>query len=270
MTHDMPGTCGEHELLVGYLYDELEPDERARFTSHLDSCAECRTALEEMRGVRSQLATWTLPVNAGIGAGAAGLITKSDADPVLHHSRPWWAPGALAAAAVILLAVAAAVANLEITYGRDGISVRTGWSRQSAPQAAAARAASSTPSGGAAVAQGASAEDLAALEKRLRTEFRALAASDSAASRVVTSKGTQTGMSNAELLQRVQALIDQSETKQRRELALRVAQVIRDFDTQRQTDLVRIQQGLAQIEGNNAADRQLLNYVVRASQRQDR
>lgn len=77
-------------------------------------------------------------------------------------------------------------------------------------------------------------------------------------------------MSNAEVLQRVQALIDQSETKQRRELALRVAQVIRDFDTQRQTDLVRIQQGLAQIEGNNAADRQLLNYVVRASQRQDR
>ncbi len=269
MTHDMPGTCGEHELLVGYLYDELEPDERARFTAHVNSCAECRTALEEMRGVRSQLATWTLPANAGIGAGAAGLMTGGDADPVVHRARPWWAPGALAAAAVILLAVAAAVANLEITYGRDGISVRTGWSRQSVPQAAATRDASSTPSGGGAVAQGASAEDLAALEKRLRTEFRALAASDSAASRVVPSKGTQT-MSNAEVLQRVQALIDQSETKQRRELALRVAQVIRDFDTQRQTDLVRIQQGLAQIEGNNAADRQLLNYVVRASQRQDR
>ncbi len=269
MTHDMPGTCGEHELLVGYLYDELEPDERARFTAHLDSCAECRTALEEMRGVRSQLATWTLPANAGIGAGGAGLIAGGDADRV-HRARPWWAPGALAAAAVILLAVAAAVANLEITYGRDGISIRTGWSRQSVPQAAATRGASSTPSGGAAAAQAASAEDLAALEKRLRTEFLALAASEPAAPRVVTSKGTQAGMSNAELLQRVQALIDQSETKQRRELALRVAQVIRDFDTQRQTDLVRIQQGLAQIEGNNAADRQLLNYVVRASQRQDR
>lgn len=271
MTHDTLGTCGEQESLVDYLYDELEPAERARFTSHLDSCTECRTALEEMRGVRAQLATWTLPSTAGIGAGTAGLTVFGSSGT--RRARPWWAPGALAAAAVILLAVGAAIANLEITYGRDGIAVRTGWSREVVPPArqAAAVAPSPTPVQEAAP-RPVSADDLAALEKRLRTEFQALAVTETAAhARLASDRGTQgRAVSNDELLQRVQALIDQSETRQRRELALRVAQVIRDFDTQRQTDLVRIQQGLAQIEGTTAADRQLLNYVVRASQRQER
>jgi hypothetical protein len=266
MTHDTLGMCGEQETLVAYLYDELESGERARFKAHLDSCHECQTALDGMRGVRAQLSTWTVP---GMPDAPASVRVAAG----LPRARPWWAPGALAAAAVILLAVAAAVANLEITYGREGVSVRTGWSPRVAPQAteAATRSAPSTRAGGAAAAQTVSADDLSTLETRLRTEFRALAASQSASVRVASAKGVQAqGISNAELLQRVQELIDQSETRQRRELALRVAQVMRDFDTQRTTDLVRIQQGIAQIEGSTAADRQLLNYVVRASQRQDK
>ena len=271
MTHDTLGMSGEHEGLVGYLYDELEPDQRVRFESHLADCEECRTAVEAMRGVRAQLAAWTLPASAGIGAGAAAAADlAAHAAGRWNRSRPWWAPGAFAAAAVILLAAAAAIANLEITYGREGVSVRTGWSR-GAPQATAAAAAPSTPERAAAQARAVSAEDLVALERRLRTEFQAVAVSQSAAARLASEKGTHApAASTAELLQRVQELIEQSETRQRRELAFRVAQVIRDFDTQRQTDLVRIQQGLAQIEGTTAADRQLLNYVVRASQRQDR
>ncbi len=266
MTKDVLNTCGEQEALVGYLYDELEPGERARFEAHLGSCVECQAALDEMRGVRAQLATWTLP--EGAGAGSAGRRTGA------HVSRrPWWAPGALAAAAVILLAVGAAIANLEITYGREGVSVRTGWSRHPATQATAT-ALPSTPAGAPAVTaqpQAISAGDLAALEKRLRTEFQALSATHSDRVRLSSAKGASAqAVSGDQLLRRVQDLIEQSETRQRRELALRVAQVVRDFDAQRQTDLVRIQQGLGQIEGTTAADRQLLNYLVRASQRQDR
>lgn len=270
MTESTLNTCGEQDNLVSYLYDELVPAERARYEEHLSACVECRGALDAMCDVRAQLATWQLPEAAGSGAGTGGLLLASGY-AIARTTRPWWAPGALAAAAVILLAVGAAIANLEITYGRDGISIRTGWSQ--AP-AAVQTVASGTPSQSAGAgdvqAQTVSADDLAVLEKRLRTEFQALATSTSGSARAALpgNTGASSAAANAQLVRRVQDLIEQSEARQRRELALRVAQVVRDFDVQRQTDLVRIQQGLGQIEGSTAADRQLLNYLVRVSQRQ--
>ena len=268
MSEPTLNTCGEQEHLVSYLYDELEPAARARVDEHLSSCAECRAALEGMRDTRAHLATWQLPEGAGVGTG--WKVEAGTASVRTHTSaRPWWAPGAVAAAAVVLLAVAAAIANLEITYGRDGISVRTGWSREPAGAQTADAVRPSQSPGAAATRQAVSTQDLAALEQRLRTEFRALSASAAASTRAGTPPSqTGTAGASAQLLQRVQDLIDQSEARQRRELAMRVAQVVRDFDTQRQTDLVRIQQGLGQIEGSTAADRQLLNYLVRVSQRQ--
>lgn len=272
MTDSTTNTCGEQLRLVEYLYDELEPLARARYEEHLSICSECRTALAELHEVRAELGTWQLPADAGAGTGrvesiAGGLETGDFRSA--RHPRPWWASGALAAAAVILLAVAAAIANLEITYGRDGISIRTGWSRTPAVAGQTAAAASpSQPSGGSHVeAQAVSVEDLAALEKRLRTEFQALAVNPTAPARA-SAPAAVGPASNAQILQRVRDLVDESEARQRRELALRVAQVVRDFDAQRQTDLVRIQQGLGQIEGSTAADRQVLNYLVRVSQRQ--
>jgi hypothetical protein len=74
------------------------------------------------------------------------------------------------------------------------------------------------------------------------------------------------------LLSQVRSLVDESERRQQRELALRLAQVVQDFDAQRRTDLVRIEQGFGQIEsltGQEAArQREITNYLVRASQRQ--
>jgi anti-sigma factor ChrR (cupin superfamily) len=270
MTEPTPNTCSEQDALVSYLYGELEPSARARYDEHLAACAECRVALEGMREVRAQLATWQLPEEAGAGAGGSWLdVGGLEPGRTGRSARPWWAPGALAAAAVLLLAVGAGIANLEIRYGRDGVSIRTGWSRPPAGGQTTAAAAPSQLSEARSV-QTVSSEDLAALEKRLRTEFRALAATSPAPARAASASVATQGSasSNAQVLERVQALIDQSEARQRRELAYRVAQVVRDFDTQRQTDLVRIQQGLGQIEGSTAADRQLLNYLVRVSQRQ--
>ncbi|MBI2222628.1 MAG: zf-HC2 domain-containing protein [Acidobacteria bacterium] len=253
-------TCGEPEALVEYLYGEIDADTRTRLDTHLVSCAECRETLDGLRGTRAELAAWSVPERP-LGFALAG------ADTGRPGARPWWSSGALAAAAVILLAVAAAIANLEITYGSDGVTLRTGWSRTPEGQTAAPRA-TSVPAGAPAreatpVSAGAAPwrADLGELERRLRTEFRSAAAPSSA-------RAASPGPDAARLLQQVQDLIEQSELRQRRELALRMAQVVRDFDTQRQTDLVRIQQGIGQIEGNTAADRQLLNYLVRASQRQ--
>jgi hypothetical protein len=75
---------------------------------------------------------------------------------------------------------------------------------------------------------------------------------------------------NAQILAQVRALIDESEQRQQRELALRTAQVVRDFDLQRRVDLAQIQRNFGQIEGVTGAEvreqREMLNYLLRVSE----
>jgi hypothetical protein len=61
-------------------------------------------------------------------------------------------------------------------------------------------------------------------------------------------------MSDAEILREVRKIIAESETKQQRELALRVLQVVRDVDAARAGDLARIERGLRQIQGLTDAE----------------
>jgi hypothetical protein len=72
------------------------------------------------------------------------------------------------------------------------------------------------------------------------------------------------------LLARVRTLIEESEQRQQRELALRTAQVVRDFDSQRRVDLAQIQRNFGQIEGLTGAEareqREMLNYLMRVSE----
>ncbi len=64
----------------------------------------------------------------------------------------------------------------------------------------------------------------------------------------------------------------QFERKQQRELALRVAGVVRDVESQRRGDLVKIDRSLGEIQSNTGVEvmrqRELLNYLVRVSQKQ--
>ena len=55
-------------------------------------------------------------------------------------------------------------------------------------------------------------------------------------------------------MRRVEALITASEERQQRELVLRTVQLVRDFDLQRQGDLVKIQQALGQFQGTTNAE----------------
>jgi len=112
----------------------------------------------------------------------------------------------------------------------------------------------------------ASAATLDALEQRLRDEIaqmRTPGPSPAAA----RASGT-----DGQLLARVRALIDESEQRQQRELALRTAQIVREFDSQRRVDLEQIQRNFGQIEGLAGAEvreqRQMLNYLMRVSQPQ--
>jgi hypothetical protein len=73
-------------------------------------------------------------------------------------------------------------------------------------------------------------------------------------------------MTDDALVERVQGLVDESEQRQQRELAFRFAQLLRETEVQRQTDLLRIDQQLGQLQGFTEAEvvqhRELMDYLV--------
>jgi hypothetical protein len=256
-----------HEQLLDYLYDELPADARAALEAHLDECDECRAELAALGNTRLALGTWS-PPDLALGF----TIVRKDV-PVprlgLRSFRPAWG---LAAAAVLVLAVAAAISNVEVRYDRDGVIVRTGWGRETAAAPASASVAAGT-----AVPAAAAAEDwpsrLRALDARLKQveqsrERRVGAANVDDAADEDPNRAPR--MSDAELLRAVRKIIAESETRQQRELALRVTQVIRDFDATRAGDLARVEQGLRQMQGLTDAElirqSRQLNLLMRVGQ----
>ena len=177
---------------------------------------------------------------------------------------PVWAQ---VAAAVLCLGVGAGLANLNVRYDHDGVSIRTGWLTPAAPavnagvvQNAKTGVAKDVGSSDAAPWRA----DLAALERQLRSELQPAGAAAPAA--VTLARSTQPSLSDAELLKRVRALVDESERRQNRELALRVGEMVRDVHTQRQADLRKIDESLAYVLDHTglavAKQQQTLNYLV--------
>ena len=74
----------------------------------------------------------------------------------------------------------------------------------------------------------------------------------------------------AEILRKVRALIDETERRQQRELALRLAQAITDMNAQRQADLRRVDLTLNRVENNLGVEvmknRQSMQYLMRVRQ----
>lgn len=244
------------EALVEYIYEELSPADRQAFEAHLRGCARCRAEAAALARTRQHLRTWAPPepdFAFHIVRGAA----RAAAPERRWYSRP--ALG-LAAAAVLVLAAASAMANLEVKYGADGLTVRTGWNHAPEP----ARAAAATPVSLPNVADDPVVRELTQrlgeLESSVAARATAVGASAPAGPR----------MSDAELLREVRKILAESEARQQRELALRMTQLIRDVDTTRRADLMRIQQGLVQTQGLTDAEvlrqRQMLEHLYRVTQ----
>lgn len=264
--------CQDKEQLISYLYEEGGDEERAAVEAHLTTCTACRDEVAGLRSVRADLGRWEQP-EADF---TVRIVRDAAVAPRSWWRVPVWATSALAAG--LVLAIGAAAANLEIQVGNGALVVRTGWSKPgAAPAAQAAQASVSQPAaraaGPALVSAGMSEADvrqaLQALEVKLRSDFSKMSPPAAAGvQRVATGSDVDRGA----LLSQVRSLVDESERRQQRELALRLAQVVQDFDAQRRTDLVRIEQGFGQIEsltGQEAArQREITNYLVRASQRQ--
>jgi hypothetical protein len=245
----------DKELLIGYLYGELPTSDRKTFEQHLTTCVACRDEVEGLRATRTDLTIWAPPEPD------LGFQVVRNAPPAKTR---WWVPSpawGLAAAAVLLLAVASAIANVEVRAGGpDGFVVRTGWNR------GPAQTANNAPS----ASQGGAASELQRLEARLRDlEGQVAARQASAGATPAAASGDR--MSDAELLRTVRRLISESEQQQRTVLARQILQVSRDMETMRRTDFDRLRQGLAQVQGATDAtlfrQREFENQIMRAVQR---
>ena len=250
------------EVLVAYLYDDIEPREREAFEAHLPDCLVCRTELDALSDVRGGLAAWAAPdVLDGIGGTAprsALRIVNPESPRVSTGFRtfaeaPVWLQ---AAAAMLVVAASLGLANLNLTYSPSaGLSVSTGWMRPApavtpAP-APVVTAAAPTPDPWQA--------DLTVLEQKVMEGVKAQFAA------------TQAPDGDAALLARVRNIVQESERRQQRELALRVAEVARESQVQRQADLVKIDRNLGLIQRSTGVEvmrtqQQLNTLAQRVSQ----
>lgn len=264
--------CNKDEL-VSYLYDDLEGPVRAAFERHLRTCNDCRDELQAMRGVRADLLTWSPPEpDFAFRIVAEPRAARAQADnvlrPVVPSWRAWFKPAAaFAAAAVLVLAAAAGLARIEIHNGPDGFTMRTGWSAfapGSARQVGVAGQAHDINL----VASAGSPDVFSALERRISALETATL--DTATLRSASALNARA--SNQEILKVVRDLLAQSETRQKGELAFRIAQVIRDADTKRTADLNGVRQGIGRIDASvteeAATHRELMNYLLANSKQQ--
>jgi anti-sigma factor RsiW len=259
------------ETLIAYLYDDIDTATRATFEAHVSSCAACRAELDGLRGVRRQLAAWAPPERQAVvdsrqltvdGAGPR-LLTGSSR----RQAKSSWLPDvpawAQVAAAILIVGVAAGIANLDVRYDANGLSIRTGWSTPSAAPTRTDTVANT-------VANTVTRAELVALEQRLRDEVRTL----QAGAHAVAASDAQPARASADgdLMRRVRVMLDEGEKRQQRELALRVGEVLRDVNAQRQADLVRIDRSLGLVENNLGVEvlkqRERVNYLMRVNQRQ--
>lgn len=242
--------CDDKELLIGYVYGELEEFQLAAVERHVATCAACREEAAELRGMRHHLASWTPPERELGFRIVRGPEAPAAPRPSRFRLSPAWG---LAAAAVLVLAAATAIANLEVRYDANGLVVRAGWG--------AAPAAVEGTSGVAAAELHAEVERL---NKRLEA-FEAGAVRAPAAAENVDAPRVD----DAEVIRQVRRMLNESEARQRREFVQVIAQVVRDFDMTRRADLARYQQGLGDLQGMTSAEvaqtRQLVNYLVRTA-----
>jgi hypothetical protein len=226
--------CDRKEQLIAFLYDELESSDARSFQQHLGACAECRTELAELRATRGQITAWT-PPEPDLGF---HIVRGAAAPPPARTFRisPAWG---LAAAAMLLLAVGAAIANLEVRVGNEGLVVRTGWNR-----AAAVTANRSEGTGVETVDWKQQAQQL---DRRLRELEQSLARRDS------VQTASAAGMTD-EQVQRVREMLGQSETRQQRILAARLGEITREFDAKRRIDMAAVDQGFVRLQNTSGAE----------------
>ena len=157
------------------------------------------------------------------------IVKKSELPPsnVLRPAQ-WWNTvpvWAQAAAAMLVLAAGAAIANLQVKSGPDGFSVSTGWMAPAASRRA--RRSTARPSNE-------RVEDGAGVARTAAAQRDPLDARDQ------PRRSPRAGRSDEAIVRRVQQLIADAEQRQQRELATRLIDFTRDINMQRRADMQSI------------------------------
>jgi hypothetical protein len=213
----------DNDALLDYLYEEGDPAERLAIARHLQECAACAVGVLEFQNVRGMLRDWVPPASSSLNPPVTLPGPLPYAGLVAKPPRRYVGVLAQAAAAVLIFAAGMAVSQIRFDNGDRALTT----AGVGSPAPAAPVVPASVPSVAAPVA-------VAPIEK-------------------------PSAVDTEQLLQRVRAMIDQSEQRQQRELALRLSQVTREVDTQHQADLMRIQQDFGQQQDAT------IDYIVRTS-----
>ena len=239
-------TCDDKQTLVSYLYGEVDHETRQAVDAHLDTCAACAAEVIALGDARSGLGMWVPPdVELDFK-----IVKKSELPPanVLRPAR-WWNTvpvWAQAAAAILVLAAGAAIANVQVKSGPEGFSVSTGWmqpatvAQVSAPQNNEEWRAA-----------------LVSLEQQLRGEIRSTREQETrVAARTPVDEAT---------IRRVQQMIAASEQRHERELAMRFIEFTRDMNMQRRADLQNVARGMVNYDERLMRQGQTINSLIRVS-----
>ena len=237
------------DALLDYLYEEGDAAVRLNVARHLQECARCSVAVLELQSVRGLLGEWTPPM-ATLGL----KMVPADDNAPRERSRGWRQMGAglptwaQAAAGVLLFLAGVGVSQLHVEYAPGTLTVRTG-------SLAAVQPVEPVHLG---------------RDVNLPPASPTLVSMEQSSPSGPSTPSAQSAPAADEVLQRVKALIDQSESRQKHELALRLQDVMHDFDAQRRADMQRVDQNFGQLEGQTgvevAQQRALLNSLVKVSQ----
>ncbi len=239
--------------LIALLYEDGDPTERSRARDHLAQCVPCRTEYADLKAVRKDLSTWSLPT------ASAPLRPR--------RVSPWFSAG-LAAAAGLILGIGVALVGRSVFVGLS-----------SSPPAASAQGAPQPSSRDASAVQFVSYADLEkmlqAQESRHQAEIAELRESiietSGAGPTSEASARTASNLSPATL----DKLLRASEARQAQMFEARLASLRTQNDLQRQYDMAQIAAGLAYIDSRTGADAartsELMKNLVRVTAKpQDR
>lgn len=237
-------TCDDKDILMGYLYGEIDVASRRAVDQHLSTCAACVAEVAALSDVRAGLGAWAAPDTELDFT----IVKKSELPSNVIRPAKWWNTvpvWAQAAAAVLVLAAGASIANLRVQSGPEGFSVSTGWMQP---------VAGVTP---AAAVDEAWRPALASLEQQLRGEIKS--------AREVDVRAPSRGGIDEATIRRVQQLISESEQRHSRELASQLINFQRDVTLQRRADLMQINSMVTDYDRKLLQQRQMINNVFRVS-----
>src|SRR5262245_11626280 len=178
--------CDERERLIGFIYDECDPDERREIARHLEECETCRSEIGGLRGVRQDLLAWEVEGGPAVWRPFVAPVVQP-----WYRQVPAWAMAA-AATLMFLIGAAGGFVTQSLMRGAPGNATAT---------------VAVAPVRNAAV-------ELSAAEQRIVERLRAELVAQMGTNRPsAPAPAPAAGVNSDQLMQRVNTMVEQSEQR---------------------------------------------------------